>query len=183
MVQKELNHEDVQLVKLAQEGNKDAFGFLVKKYRLRMYSLVHRYIPNSNDCSDIVQEIFISSFRSIYQFRYESTFYTWLYRIGANTCLNYIKNNKSLNFNLVSQDYSEFIINNLAIADTPEQLLAYTEKGEALLSKIRSLPERLRETIILRELDGLTYAEIADTLSCPIGTVRSRLFRARAAIN
>ncbi|RUO44239.1 RNA polymerase sigma factor RpoE [Aliidiomarina taiwanensis] len=178
---------DQQLVERVQQGDQQAFDVLVKKYQHRIMGLVSRYVKHSGDVADVTQEAFIKAYRALPNFRGDSAFYTWLYRIAVNTAKNYLvsRSRKPPSSDIDAQD-AEFLDqgqgNGLRDIATPESLLLTDELKTVLMETISQLPEDLKQAITLRELDGLGYEEIAITMDCPIGTVRSRIFRAREAI-
>ncbi|MGP1931202.1 MAG: RNA polymerase sigma factor RpoE [Arsenophonus sp. ET-YP4-MAG3] len=176
---------DQMLVKRIQKGDKKAFNLLVIKYQNKVISLISRYVPQG-DVLDVTQEAFIKAYRAISSFRGESAFYTWLYRISVNTAKNYLifkGRRPSLNdFNIINAENFK-ISNALKEISNPENLMLSEELKKVVFRTIESLPEYLRLAIILRELDGLSYEEIALIMDCPVGTVRSRIFRAREVID
>lgn len=176
---------DQQLVERVQQGDQRAFDVLVKKYQHRIMALVARYVKQPGDVADVTQEAFIKAYRALPNFRGDSAFYTWLYRIAVNTAKNYLvsRSRKPPSSDIDAQD-AEFLDGAHGLRDiaTPERLLLTEELKTVLMNAIDSLPEDLKQAITLRELEGLGYEEIAITMDCPIGTVRSRIFRAREAI-
>ena len=177
---------DQQLVDRVKQGDKAAFDLLVLKYQQRIVSLVSRFVRNPSDALDVTQEAFIKAYRALPNFRGESAFYTWMYRIAVNTAKNYLAV-QSRRPVAVEQDISEIeqIDGNSALKDhaTPERLLLRDEIQETIISTIENLPNDLQVAITLREMEGLSYEDIAIAMDCPIGTVRSRIFRAREAID
>jgi RNA polymerase sigma-70 factor (ECF subfamily) len=176
---------DEQLVALAQEGNGRAFELLVRKYQFKIIQLVGRLVGES-DAPDVAQETFIKAFRALSGFRGQSAFYTWLYRIGINTAKNHIvsRGRRPANQDIDIQDAEQYgHTEHLSDVDTPESLLLSEEIKQKVAEVIHKLPADLRQAITLRELEGLSYEEIAEVMDCPIGTVRSRIFRAREAID
>jgi len=177
---------DKQLVERVQNGDKKAFDLLVLKYQQRIISLVSRFVHNPTDAQDITQEAFIKAYRALPKFRGESAFYTWMYRIAVNTAKNYmaVKSRRPLestqDINDVEQIEGDHTLRH---QETPERLLLRDEIQETILNSIEALPEDLRTAITLREVEGLSYEDIASAMDCPIGTVRSRIFRAREAID
>ena len=177
---------DQLLVERAQSGDKKAFGMLVEKYNRKLGRLLGRMIRDQAEVEDVVQESFIKAYRALHNFRGDSAFYTWLYRIGINTAKNY----------LVSQGRRPQVLQEVEIEDvenfedgsemrtmeTPETAMMTKEIAQTVNDTVASLPEELRTAITLREMDGLSYEEIAEVMQCPIGTVRSRIFRARETI-
>ncbi len=177
---------DQELVERVQRGDKSAFDLLVRRYQHRIANLISRYVYDQAEVADITQEVFIKAYRAIADFRGESAFYTWLYRIAINTAKNYLVSmgRRPSNSNIEAEE-AEQAESNTALRDiaTPERSLLSREIVETVVKAIQHLPEDLRTAITLRELDGLSYEEIALAMECPIGTVRSRIFRAREAID
>ena len=180
------NETDKLLVERVKRGDKAAFDVLVLKYQQRVVNLVSRFVRNHADALDISQEAFLKAYRALPNFRGDSAFYTWLYRIAVNTAKNFLATQARRSGEL-SQEISEIeqIEANDALRDkaTPERLLLRDEIQATVISAIESLPEDLRTAIMLREVDGMSYEEIAGVMECPIGTVRSRIFRAREAVD
>ncbi len=177
---------DQQLVERVQKGDKRAFDLLVLKYQNKMVSVVGRYINDSHEVYDVVQEAFIKAYRALGNFRGDSQFYTWLYRIAINTAKNYlVSRGRRPPSTDVDVEDAEFYSGSdlLKDVDTPENNLFRDELKAMVDRAIRELPEDLRTAVTLRELEGLSYEEIADVMACPVGTVRSRIFRARDAID
>ena len=177
---------DQQLVERVQKGDKRAFEVLVLKYRHRIFSLVLRFVRDPDEVQDVVQEAFIKAYRALPAFRGDSAFYTWLYRIAINTAKNYLVSRSrrppGVDIEVEDAEYLEgagFLRDN---AD-PESLLATEQLRAAVDGAIRRLPEDLRTALSLREYEGLSYEEIAEVMRCPVGTVRSRIFRAREAVD
>ncbi|NOR37454.1 MAG: RNA polymerase sigma factor RpoE [Woeseiaceae bacterium] len=176
---------DKELVKRVQKGDKGAFDLLVLKYEQKIVNLVMRYVRDPELALDISQEAFIKAYRAVPRFRGDSAFYTWLYRIAVNTAKNYLaaQRRRPMDIELDMQDPEQYGLHaKLKETDTPEGLTISQELQEVLERAIEALPDDLRTAIILRELDGMSYEEIAQTMDCPVGTVRSRIFRARDAI-
>jgi RNA polymerase sigma-70 factor (ECF subfamily) len=176
---------DKELVKRVQKGDKGAFDLLVLKYEQKIVNLVMRYVRDPELALDISQEAFIKAYRALPRFRGDSAFYTWLYRIYVNTAKNYLaaQRRRPMDIELDMQDPDQYGLHaKLKETDTPEGLTISQELQEVLERAIEALPDDLRTAIILRELDGMSYEEIAQTMDCPVGTVRSRIFRARDAI-
>lgn len=177
---------DKQLVERVKNGEKAAYDLLVLKYQQRIIILVSRFVRNQSDALDVTQEAFIKAYRALPNFRGESAFYTWLYRIAVNTAKNYLAV-QSRRPSGNNYDVSE--IEQIEGADalkeqaTPENILLKDELQATVLKAIEDLPEDLKTAIMLREIEGLSYEEIASVMECPIGTVRSRIFRAREAID
>ncbi|MGD0466617.1 MAG: RNA polymerase sigma factor RpoE [Gammaproteobacteria bacterium] len=181
------NSTDLVLIQAIQHGNRNAFGLLVTKYQHRILRLIKRYVPDSHESLDVMQEIFIKAYKAIDHFRKESSFYTWLYKIAINTAKTYLidKNRHFPDFSfdiLESEQLVSIIKTNLKEYNAPDNLILRGELENIFFSLISKLPEELKVTIKLREVDELTYEEIALIMECPVGTVRSRIFRAREAI-
>lgn len=176
---------DQMLVEKVQKGDQNAFNLLVIKYQHKVASLVSRYVPQA-DVPDVAQESFIKAYRAIGSFRGDSAFYTWLYRIAVNTAKNYLvaQDRRPPASDLEASDAENFeTASALKEISNPENLMLSEELKKVVFRTIESLPEDLRMAITLRELDGLSYEEIAEIMDCPVGTVRSRIFRAREAID
>ena len=177
---------DEDLVLLVQQGDKSAFDFLVLKYQHRIIQLVNGYIKDPAEAQDVAQESFIKAYRALGSFRGEAAFYTWLYRIAINTAKNYrlARSRRSASQEIDVQD-AEAIEHapQLQGLDTPERLLLTQEMLDTIKVALSTLPEEMRIAIELREFDGMSYEEIAVAMDCPVGTVRSRIFRARATID
>ena len=177
---------DQLLVERVQKGDKRAFDLLIQKYQHRIVSLVSRYVSDPSEAQDVAQEAFIKAYRAIKRFRGDSAFYTWLYRIAINTAKNWIvaKNRRPPSSDIDAVDAEQYgISDRLRETATPENELLREEIERTVFATIANLPEDLRTAIMLREMDGMSYEEIATTMECPIGTVRSRIFRAREAID
>jgi RNA polymerase sigma-70 factor, ECF subfamily len=178
---------DISLVRRVQRGDKGAFDALVLKYQHKVVKLVMRYVRNPAEAEDIAQEAFIKAYRALPQFRGDSAFYTWLYRIAINTAKNAIvsRDRSPVEYDLDLQNSEESYDaqGRLKDSETPEALVMTDEIRATVNAAIDALPEDLRTAIVLRELEGLSYEEIAATMECPVGTVRSRIFRAREAID
>ena len=177
---------DEQLVERVQRGDKAAFNLLVKKYQHKVVNLVARYVNNPGDVPDVAQEAFIKAYRALPTFRGESAFYTWLYRIAVNTAKNYLTSQgRRPPSSDVEADEAEYYGGGEALQEvaTPENLALTDEIKRTVFTAIEALPEDLRTAITLREMEGLSYEEIAEIMDCPVGTVRSRIFRAREAID
>ena len=178
---------DQQLVERAQRGDKKAFELLVAKYQRKLARLLSRFIRDPAEVEDVAQDAFIKAYRALPSFRGESAFYTWLYRIGINTAKNYLvalgrRAPTATEFD--SEDAENFENGDqLRDVDTPENELMSKQIAQTVNDTMEALPEELRTAIVLREIDGLSYEEIATVMNCPIGTVRSRIFRAREAID
>ncbi|MFZ6644373.1 RNA polymerase sigma factor RpoE [Undibacterium sp. TJN25] len=177
---------DQLLVERVQRGDKKAFELLVSKYQRKLMRLVSRLVHDQAEAEDVVQESFIKAYRALANFRGESAFYTWLYRIGVNTAKNHLVTQGRRAPTSTDADIEEaetFIdADGLRDINTPESLLASKQIAETVNAAMMALPEELRNAITLREIEGLSYDEIAEVMLCPIGTVRSRIFRAREAI-
>ena len=177
---------DAELVARVKQGDKAAFDLLVLKYQRKILRLLSRMLRDQSDVEDVMQEAFIKAYRALPQFRGDSASYTWLYRIAINTARNWMSSQgrrpSAPNGNQTEDGETFSEIDNLTDNNTPESMLASREIAESVDQTIQDLPAELRTAIVLREIDGLSYEEIAETMSCPIGTVRSRIFRAREAI-
>jgi len=177
---------DRQLVERAQQGDKKAFGLLVEKYQRKLARLLSRFIRDQAEVEDVTQEAFIKAYRALPAFRGDSAFYTWLYRIGINTAKNYLMalGRRAPTSTEVEAEDAEGFEEGEQLRDinTPESLLLSSEIAETVNATIEKLPEELRKAIQMRELEGMSYEDIAQAMDCPIGTVRSRIFRAREAI-
>ena len=177
---------DQVLVKCVQNGDKQAFGLLVLKYQRKLMRLVMFFVKDRAEAEDIVQETFIKAYRALSNFRGESAFYTWLYRIGVNSAKNHLNSQRRRVPTSPDSDTSNSDSYNepegLKESSTPDSVLASKQLAEKVNEAMSLLPEELRVAISLREIDGLSYEEIADMMECPIGTVRSRIFRAREII-
>ena len=176
---------DKQLVERVRRGDKRAFDLLILKYQHKVISIVGRYLGDRNDVQDVSQETFIKAYRALPNFRGESAFYTWLYRIAINTAKNHLvsKSRRPPNIDIDIDD-GEFQDNSAVLRDnkSPEASLATKQMEEVIFRAIENLPPELRVAVTLREFEGLSYEEIARMMDCPVGTVRSRIFRAREAI-
>ncbi len=179
---------DLDLVQRVKNGDKEAFNLLVLKYQRKVGRLVRRLVNNSDEADDVVQDAFIKAYRALPQFRGDSAFYTWLYRIAVNTAKNHLvsRGKRPISLSeLTSNDPNEesFEPANVTVdSNTPEAELMSRQVAEAVNRSVAALPEELRTALCLREIDGLSYEEIAEAMNCPIGTVRSRIFRAREAV-
>ena len=177
---------DHQLVERAQRGDKHAFELLVIKYQRKLARLLSRFIRDASEVEDVTQEAFIKAYRALPSFRGDSAFYTWLYRIGINTAKNYLvaMGRRAPTVTGVDSEEAEGIEEGDQLRDlnTPENQMMSRQIAETLNQALQELPEELRTAITLREIDGLSYEEIAQIMNCPIGTVRSRIFRARETI-
>jgi RNA polymerase sigma-70 factor (ECF subfamily) len=177
---------DEDLVLRVQQGDRYAFDLLVIKYQHKIIQLVNRYVKDPSEAQDVAQEAFIKAYRALGNFRGDSAFYTWLYRIAINTAKNYLvsRSRRSSDYQVDVQD-AEAIENapQLQGMETPERLLLNQEIIDTIKTAIEKLPEEMRTAIMLREFEGMSYEEIATAMDCPVGTVRSRIFRAREAID
>lgn len=177
---------DKRLVERVQHGDKKAFELLFSKYQRKLMRLVSRLVRDQAEAEDVVQEAFIKAYRALPQFRGDSAFYTWLYRIGINTAKNYLVTQGRRAPTSTDADVEEAETfddgERLRDVNTPESMLATKQIAQTVNLAMEALPDELRMAISLREIEGLSYDEIADVMECPIGTVRSRIFRAREAI-
>ncbi|TNE75045.1 MAG: RNA polymerase sigma factor RpoE [Gammaproteobacteria bacterium] len=176
---------DLQLVRKVRNGDRAAFDLLVVKYQSRVASIISRYVYDSQEVMDLTQETFVKAFRAIDRFRGDSAFYTWLYRIAVNTAKNYLESRGRRPQGSADVSEAENFDDGSRLRDvaSPERMLQREELQQALAEAISRLPEDLRSAFLLREYDGLSYEDIAGILECPIGTVRSRIFRARDAVD
>ncbi len=176
---------DEQLVAKVQKGDRHSFDLLVLKYQHKVMSLVRRFVKDQSEAEDVAQEAFIKAYRAINSFRGDSAFYTWLYRIAVNTAKNTLDARKRRpGSDLDIDDAEDFAFSDsLRMDENPENLLASEDMHRIIEETLASLPEDLRKALMLREFDGLSYEDIASMMDCPIGTVRSRIFRAREAID
>lgn len=176
---------DRELVERVQKGDKKAFDLLVIKYQHKIIKLVSRYVHEPQEAQDVAQDAFIKAYRALPSFRGESAFYTWLYRIATNTAKNHLVSQQRRQSDVVIDD-EEALQRETAIGlddiETPDNVLIKDEVERTVFEAIESLPDDLKTAISLRELDGLSYEEIAEAMDCPVGTVRSRIFRARETI-
>ena len=179
---------DLDLVQRVKNGDKEAFNLLVLKYQRKVGRLVRRLVSNSDEADDVVQDAFIKAYRALPQFRGDSAFYTWLYRIAVNTAKNHLVSRgkrpislSELTSNEGDDEYFEVPVVTID-NNTPEAELMSRQIAEAVNRAVSALPEELQTALSLREIDGLSYEEIAEAMNCPIGTVRSRIFRAREAV-
>jgi len=176
---------DQELVERVQNGDKSAFDILVRRYEHKLVNVIGRYIRDPVEVLDVAQESFIKAYRALPNFRGDSAFYTWLYRIAINTAKNHLvaSSRRPPGDDVDAQEAEQFELDSgLKEYATPERLALSNELASTIQNAIDELPEELRTAIVLRELDGLSYEEIAAAMDCPIGTVRSRIFRARDAI-
>jgi RNA polymerase sigma-70 factor (ECF subfamily) len=176
---------DSDLVQQARLGDKQAFDLLVQKYQFKILKLVNRYVNDPTEAMDVAQESFIKAYRALDKFRGDSAFYTWLYRIAINTAKNHIvsQSRRIIESDVEVVDMEQTLTKgNLKEYSAPEKILLDVEIENAVNEVIQHLPKELRTAITLRELEGMSYEEIAGIMACPVGTVRSRIFRAREAI-
>ena len=189
MAEKTLTPEsdlDQELVRRVQRGEGAAFDALVRKYQHRIVALIGRYIADWSECQDVAQEAFIRAYRALPNFRGDSQFYTWLHRIAVNTAKNHLvaHNRRPPTDDIDASDAEQYETGaRLRDNDTPEREAMREELERTVMKAVDALPEELRTAITLREVEGLSYEEIAQKMECPIGTVRSRIFRAREAID
>ena len=176
---------DQQLVQRAQRGDLRAFDLLVLKYQTRIAALVSRYVSDTGEVEDVTQEAFVKAYRALGKFRGDSAFYTWLYRIAANAAKNHlVAKGRRPGADATIEDAEGFDEGGLlSESASPEALAMGGELAEVVESALNALPDELKAALMLREFDGLSYDDIADVLGCPVGTVRSRIFRAREAID
>ena len=179
----ELN--DNQLVERVQRGDKRAFDLLALKYQHRIAALVSRYIRDADEVMDVTQEAFIKAYRALPRFRGDSAFYTWLYRIAINTAKNHLvsRSRRPPDTDIDVSD-GEFHTDSAVLRDvaSPDQVIAKEQLEQVINESIENLPEELKVAVTLREFEGMSYEDIAEVMECPVGTVRSRIFRAREAI-
>ena len=179
------SNTDNELVRRVQKGDKSAFDLLVLKYQHRIVKLVSQYVREPADALDVTQEAFFKAYRALPKFRGDSAFYTWLYRIAINTAKNQLvyMSRRPLEVDLENENGEQIELQEMQKSmETPERLLLTNEIRETIIDSIDKLPDDLRTAITLREVEGMSYVEIAAAMDCPIGTVRSRIFRAREAI-
>ena len=177
---------DLELIRRVQKGDKTAFDVLVLKYQHKILKLISRYISDPHEAMDVAQEAFLKAYRALPRFRGDSAFYTWLYRIAINTAKNHLvaAGRRPPTSDIDAQEAEQYAgALRLQDNETPERLLLKDEIGATVREAIEALPEDLRTAITLRELEGLSYDQIAQVMACPVGTVRSRIFRARESID
>lgn len=177
---------DQQLVERVQQGDKRAFDLLVIKYQHKIFSIISRFVKDNAEVHDVAQEAFIKAYRAIGNFRGESAFYTWIYRIAINTAKNHlVSRGRRPPSTDVEVEEAEFYAGGESLKDlaTPENQLMRDQLEQVVFKAIEELPEDLRTAVTLRELEGMSYEEIAEVMACPVGTVRSRIFRARESID
>ena len=176
---------DEELVKRASQGDQRAFDLLVRKYQHRIFALIGRYVRDQDEVQDVAQEAFIKAWRALPRFRGDSQFYTWLYRIAVNTAKNHLvsRGRRPPGSDIDAEEAEQYSgADGLRDAGTPESILMSQELAEVITRAIEALPQELKTAVTLREFDGLSYEDIAAIMECPVGTVRSRIFRAREAI-
>ena len=186
MTETKIGSTDQQLVTRVQQGDKQAFDLLVLKYQYRVHAIVGRFIRDSHEVEDITQEAFLKAYRALPRFRGDSQFYTWLFRIAVNTAKNYlVARSRRPPSSDVNLDDAEFYAGSEQLKDlgTPENQLFRDELEMVINKAIEELPEDLRTAVTLREYEGLSYEDIAGVMDCPVGTVRSRIFRGRESID
>ena len=177
---------DLELVRRVQRGDSAAFDLLVRKYKHRITALIGRYVADWSECQDVAQDTFLRAYRALGNFRGDAQFYTWLHRIAVNTAKNHLvaHNRRPPTDDIDAGDAEQYDLGiRLRDTDTPEREAMREELERTVMKAVDGLPEELRVAITLREVDGLSYEEIAQKMDCPIGTVRSRIFRAREAID
>ncbi|WP_166209986.1 RNA polymerase sigma factor RpoE [Cognatiluteimonas telluris] len=177
---------DQELVRRVQRGDSAAFDLLVRKYQHRIVGLIGRYVSDWSECQDVAQETFLRAYRALGNFRGDAQFYTWLHRIAVNTAKNHLvsSNRRPPTDDIEIEDAEQYASGlRLRDNDTPERELMRQQLEQTVMRAVEALPDELRVAITLREVDGLSYEEIATKMGCPIGTVRSRIFRAREAID
>ena len=180
------NESDLALVERVQKGEKRAFDLLVRKYQHKVIGVISRYVSDWSECQDVAQEAFMRAYRAMAAFRGDSQFYTWMYKIATNTAKNHlVAQGRRPPADDIAIDDAVQIDGGMRLKDraTPEHELMRQEIEQAVFATVEQLPEDLKTAITLREVDGLSYEEIAEKMDCPIGTVRSRIFRARDAID
>lgn len=178
-----MRNSDTYLVKRSQEGETKAFELLILRYQRRIFNVVFRIVRNEDVVEDLAQETFLNAFKSIRNFKGGSSFYTWLYRIAVNVCINYRTKQKRATFVDEGVMETEGVAERASGAEiSPERAVRSLESSVAISEAVDSLPEDIRTAIIMREYEGLSYQEIAEIVDCPIGTVRSRIFRGRAIL-
>ena len=185
MKDEQLKISDDQLVARVQKGDKRAFDLLVLKHQFKVHAIVSKYVKDYDEVNDVVQEAFIKAYRALEAFRGESAFYTWLYRIAVNTSKNYLlaRNRRPPSFDVDLGDAENAELSSqLQNLDSPDNILSRNELETVIDVAIKGLPADLRNALILREFEDLSYEQIADIMDCPVGTVRSRIFRAREAL-
>lgn len=176
---------DQKLVSRVQKGDRSAFDLLIVKYQNKVASIISRYIEDINEIADVTQEVFIKAYRGIPNFRGDSAFYTWLFRITLNTAKNHVLKNRKQAGQTLTEDLAtqELIADSWRSLDSPERLMGRAELAEGIQNALSVMPEELSVALILREFEGLSYEEISKVMDCPVGTVRSRIFRARELLD
>jgi len=180
------NETDLALVERVQKGEKRAFDLLVRKYQHKVIGVISRYVSDWSECQDVAQEAFMRAYRAMAAFRGDSQFYTWMYKIATNTAKNHlVSQGRRPPADDIGIDDAVQLDGGMRLKDraTPEHELMRQEIEQTVFATVEQLPEDLKTAITLREVDGLSYEEIAEKMNCPIGTVRSRIFRARDAID
>lgn len=182
---KSANQLDLKLVNRVQKGDRAAFDLLLVKYQNRVASIVSRFVDTPEDIADVTQEVFIRAYRAIHSFRGDSAFYTWLFRIAINHAKSFLKKNntRKLHQESVHSKSSAHGQNKIFNMDTPESMLSRSELAEGIEKSLSAMPADMSVALILREFEGLSYDEISKLMECPIGTVRSRIFRARELLD
>lgn len=186
MFNKSARESDEALVARVQQGDKRAFDLLVLKYQHKIFAIISRFIKDSAEVQDVAQEAFIKAYRAMGNFRGESAFYTWVYRIAVNTAKNHlVSRGRRPPSSDIDVDEAEYFVGGEGFKDigTPENELMKDQLEQVVFKAIQGLPDDLRTALTLREMDGLSYEEIAEVMECPVGTVRSRIFRAREAVD
>ncbi len=175
------NAIDFALIERVRAGNKDAFDLLVSKYQYRLACSLYSYLKDSDETMDVVQDTFVKAFLKLDTFKGDSSFYSWLYRIGVNTAKNYLKASKSRppKQDVDIHDAAQYATGAMPVTESPEELLNQQQLSEQIYKSIGNLPEELKNILLMREKNGMSYQEIAEAVNIPVGTVRSRLFRAR----
>ncbi len=179
-------NNDQIIIERVQRGDKQAYNLLVRKYQSKVLSLISRFVKNQADAADVAQEAFIKAYRALPNFRGESAFYTWLYRISVNTAKNYLAaQGRKAPANEVDAGEAEYYDGSDAMREfaSPERLMLSGEIKKVIFDTLETLPGELKMALTLRELEGMSYEDIANIMECPVGTVRSRIFRAREAID
>ncbi len=177
--------EDSELIEAMKQGDSKAFDSLMMRYQNRVFKIVSRFVKDPNESLDVCQEVFIKAYRALNKFRAESSFYTWLYRISVNTAKNFViaQGHRLPDIDIDIMDMDRFMMrNSLKEFSTPERLMMRDEIELVVYNTIARMPSDLQTAIKLREIDGMSYEEISDVMHCPVGTVRSRIFRARSVI-
>ncbi|RLV57919.1 RNA polymerase sigma factor RpoE [Parashewanella curva] len=179
-------NSDQIIIERVQRGDKQAYNLLVQKYQSKVINLISRYVRNQADVADVAQEAFIKAYRALANFRGDSAFYTWLYRIAVNTAKNHlVSQGRKAPANDIDAGEAEFYDGSDALKEfaSPERLMLSGEIKKVIFDTLETLPEELRMALTLRELEGMSYEDISNIMECPVGTVRSRIFRAREAVD